>query len=257
MSRQSGSEQQRFLDINKASWDRIARSTKGRTALPDYGPLCPDEDELKLLGDVSNKKVVELGCGDGQSLAYLHARGAGELWGLDLSPEQVRNASARASTEGFSATLCCSAMEHDPGIPHDYFDLALSLYALGWAVDIHAALGNVASYLRPGGVFVFSWEHPFFSCLKSDRERLYVDRSYSQVGAVQSRSWNGDPIVMQARKLSDFLNAVIDSGLVLERIVEGELREQSRDRDYPRRWYNKERARLVPTTLIVKARKSP
>jgi SAM-dependent methyltransferase len=256
MGEEGDSEQRRFLAVNEASWNKIAAGTKGRTALPSYGPLCPDENELKLLGDLQGKVIVELGCGDGHSLAYLHDQGAEELHGLDLSKEQIRNATELALEKEFPASLYCSPMEQDPGIPHDYFDVAVSLYALGWSVDLDTTLGHVVNYLRPGGILVFSWEHPVFSCLKMQDKRMYMERSYSEVGVSETLSWNGDPIVMHKRKISTFINAVAKCGLVVDQIVEGEMREPSETAgDYPRRWYSQDRAKLMPTTLIVKAHK--
>lgn len=256
MGDEGDSDQQRFLAVNEASWDKIAAGSKGRTALPSYGPLCPDENELKLLGDLQGKVIVELGCGDGHSLAYLHAQGAEELHGLDLSKEQIRNATELALEKEFPASLYCSPMEQDPGIPHDYFDVAVSLYALGWSVDLDATLEHVANYLRPGGILVFSWEHPVFSCLKMQDKRMYMERSYSEVGASETLSWNGDPIVMHKRKISTFINAVAKCGLIVDQIVEGDMREPTESAgDYPRRWYSQDRAKLMPTTLIVKAHK--
>jgi hypothetical protein len=62
---------------------------------------------------------------------------------------------------------------------------------------------------------------------------------------------------MHTRKVSTFLNALIDAGFLVERIIEGDLREQGLGQsDFPHRWYSKSRARLMPTTLIVKARKA-
>jgi SAM-dependent methyltransferase len=256
MADSGDSDQQRYLDINAKSWDKIAKGTKGRTALPSYGPLCPDENELKLLGDVRGKCVIELGCGDGKSLHYLHEQGAEELHGLDLSPEQIKNATDLALEREFPASLYCAGMETDPGIPHDYFDIAISLYALGWSVDLEATLQHVANYLRSGGILVFSWEHPVFSCLKMHEDRMCMERSYSEVGASETLSWDGDPIVMHTRKISSFVNAVAGAGLVMDAMIEGDMREPSSTAaDYPRRWYSQDRAKLMPTTLIIKAHK--
>ncbi len=250
------SDQLRYLVVNEASWNKIAAGSKGRTALPSYGPLCPDENELQLLGDLRGKSVIEIGCGDGKSLAYLHAQGATELHGLDLSKEQIRNATELALETEFPASLYCSPMEQDPGIPHDCFDLAISLYALGWSVDLDATLAHIVNYLRPGGILVFSWEHPVFSCLKLKAGRLEMERSYSEVGASESLSWDGDAIVMHKRKISTFINSVASCGLVLDKIIEGDMREPTEfSGDYPRRWYSQDRAKLMPTTLIVKAHK--
>ncbi len=247
---------QRFLAINRASWDKIAAQYKGRTALPLYGPLAPAEDELQLLGDVQGLRVIEIGCGSGHSLAYLHACGAAELWGLDLSSEQIRTAGETAKEHGFSPRLFCCPMEANPGIPAGYFDLAVSIYALGWSVDLRATLGHIMRYLRPGGRLVFSWEHPVYSCLKTTPQQIVLDRSYSDEGPIEKLSWKGEPIVMHARKVSTFLNALIETGFGIEKVIEGDLREQKTgEADFPHRWYSKRRARMMPTTLIVKARK--
>ncbi|WP_257391849.1 hypothetical protein [Mesobacillus jeotgali] len=37
------------LTINKKSWDQVAQNFFGRTALPEYGPFAPKEDEMNLL----------------------------------------------------------------------------------------------------------------------------------------------------------------------------------------------------------------
>ncbi len=61
----------------------------GGTALPEYGPLAPTEDDLRLLEATPDLRALELGCGSGHSLRYLAERGARELWGIDLSPVQI------------------------------------------------------------------------------------------------------------------------------------------------------------------------
>ncbi len=249
-------ERECYLALNEASWDKVAHTTKGRTALPHYGPLCADENALGLLGDVRGKRIVELGCGDGKSLLYLHQRGAAEVCGLDLAGEQITNARALCDTHGVPASLFHAPMEDNPGIALGHYDIALSLYALGWSVDLDASLDRIASYLRPGGMLVFSWEHPMFRCLKSRGKELVMQHSYSDEGPIESMSWNGAPIVMHARKLSTFLNSIIVAGLRIEQVIEADLCESETGlRDYPRRWYSKDRAKLMPTTIIVKARK--
>src|SRR5215210_5224647 len=82
-------EAARALAINRAGWDRVARSFHGGTALPEYGPLAPTEDTLRLLDGLPDLRALELGCGSGHSLLFLARRGARELWGLDLSRVQI------------------------------------------------------------------------------------------------------------------------------------------------------------------------
>lgn len=150
-----------IISQNQASWDAIANSFFGVTALPIYGCLCPAEDELHLFPELQDKKVLDIGCGSGHSLKWCVDRGAKELWGLDLSTNQLQNAEQFLSENGYSPKLFNSPMEQNPGLPQHYFDVVYSIYAIGWTVDLQTTLNNISSYLKKDGVFIFSWDHPF------------------------------------------------------------------------------------------------
>lgn len=73
---------------NTNFWDTIGSEFLGATALPYYGSFVTEE-KLQLFGDVTNKKLLEIGCGNGHSLKYIIDKGASELWGTDISPMQL------------------------------------------------------------------------------------------------------------------------------------------------------------------------
>jgi SAM-dependent methyltransferase len=245
---------QNMLDANREGWDRIAARGHGRTALPRWGPLTQTEDELHVLGDLAGAKVVEMGCGTGDSLVYLARHGAAELWGLDISPVQIASARALVAAQGVEARLFASAMEHDPGIPHGYFDLAVSVFSLGWAVDLGRAMGNVAAYLREGGRLVFSWEHPVFNALDSAADGVVkFARPYHQEGVVDGLSWAGIPIVLHARTIGTYVTALARAGFEIARMVEGAYRPEQGEVHYSHRWFSDQKARIVPTTMLIEA----
>jgi len=64
------------------SWDTMADTWFGSTALPVYGCLAPTEAQLKLFPDLGDKKVLDIGCGSGHSLKWCGENGASELWGV-------------------------------------------------------------------------------------------------------------------------------------------------------------------------------
>ena len=74
-----------ILTKNKSSWDAIADSFFGITALPKYGCLCTTEDELHLFPDLSDKNFLDIGFGSGHSLKWCGDQSPTELWGLDIS----------------------------------------------------------------------------------------------------------------------------------------------------------------------------
>ncbi len=250
-------DKERMLGINKQGWDQNAEKFYGEAALPRYGPLAQTEKELNLIGEVAGQSVLEIGCGSGHSLLYLAERGATELWGLDLSHAQIEFATTLLSERGYQPQLFESPMEENPGLPLNHFDLVISIYALGWTADLPRTLSRIAAYLKPGGRLVFSWEHPAFRCFDFDGYQFIIRRSYHDEGPELHESWLGVPIVQHPRKLSTYINSLIEAGLTIERVVESPVDPswaQGRH-DSPAYWYSVERAELIPTTFIIKARK--
>lgn len=207
------------LKINKQSWDEAAHRFFGRNPLPEYGPLAPSEDELNLFGDVTNLKVLEIGCGSGHSLKYMDERHAGELWGLDLSTKQVDTAKILLENCTFPVRLFESAMEDDLGLPHDYFDIIFSIFALGWTTDLDKTLSNVNKYLKQGGLFIFSWEHPLYNRVDKLDGILTFNKSYHEEGPYDHEAWSQSAI-MQQYKLSTYINSLINKGFKIEKVIE-------------------------------------
>jgi len=251
------SDPEDVLAVNRAGWDRVAPRFYGGTALPSYGPLAPTEETLRLLDPRPGMRVLELGCGSGHSLRWLAERGAAEVWGLDLSAVQIAFAADVLREFQPNVRLFHSPMEVDPGIPAGHFDLVLSIYGLGWTTDLPATLALVAAYLKPGGCFVFSGEHPAYGCLSHADGRYVFARPYTAEGPEAHGSWKGVRIVTQRRTLGTFVSEVARAGLRVEALVEGGLDTTLATEEHadPARWYTIERARLMPTTFVVKARK--
>ncbi len=249
-----------ILSINQKGWNEVAPMFYGGTGLPKYGPLAGTENELNLIPDLDGKKVLELGCGSGHTLAFLgETKNANELWGLDISEQQIRFAKEFLEEKNILAKLLLASMDENPGIPENYFDLVVSIYSLGWTPDLSHTLELIYSYLKPGGVFLFSWEHPAYRslCYEDSIGKYIFEDSYLDEGPILDRSWKGVEIVINHRKLSTYLNAVLQSGLVIEQVIESEPNiDLAREQDFaPERWYSIPRAQLIPTTFIVKAYK--
>jgi hypothetical protein len=80
---------------------------------------------------------------------------------------------------------------------------------------------------------------------------------YGAEGGTEHTSWKGVPIVIQHRTLGTFITEIARSGLRIEALVEGELNADLAKEAHadPARWYSVARARMMPTTFIIKARK--
>src|SRR4029450_8288836 len=129
-------EHETALATNRKGWNHVAKYFHGSTALPEYGPLAPTEDTLRLLDEPTDACVLEIGCGSGHSLRYLADRGARELWGLDLSSTQIAFAEETLRSCASRVRLIESPMEVNPVILQNHFDLVVSIYGLGWTTDL-------------------------------------------------------------------------------------------------------------------------
>lgn len=242
-----------ILQVNKTYWNETADSWFGVTALPQYGVQFVTEEELNLFGDVTGKKMLEIGCGSGHSLKYHADRKAGELWGLDLSQKQLENAEKYLSENNYFPKLICAAMEEESNIPQNYFDVVYSIYAIGWASDLEKVFRRIASYLKKGGMFIFSWKHPLHGCVVVEEGELIFKKSYFD------EEWyttivDDMEILLPNRKISTYINAMTSAGFIIESMIEqtnektlqmtGEINDRSK------------KAQKLPLSFVFKARKA-
>jgi SAM-dependent methyltransferase len=236
---------------NSFYWDTKGNDFLGAIVLPFYGAFV-SEEKCQLFGDVSGKKMLEIGCGNGQSLQYQGERKASELWAVDISEKQIEKATQHLKACGLSAKLICSPMEEECGLPVDYFDFVYSIYAIGWTTDLEGTFCRIASYLKKDGVFIFSWSHPIHKCVVAENNMLafkkcYFDESWYSV------SLDEGALTLSDRKLSTYVNALAKAGFVIEQMIEQSDDEILQSWDDNSNFAKK--AKMLPVTFVVKARK--
>ncbi len=236
-------------ETNSFYWDTKGNDYLGAIVLPFYGAFV-SEEKHQLFGDVSGKKMLEIGCGNGQSLQYQGDRKASELWGMDISEKQIEKAMQHLTSCGLSAKLICSPMEEECGIPKDYFDFVYSIYAIGWTTDLEGTFRRIASYLKKDGVFIFSWSHPIHKCVAAENNRLAFKKCYFDESWYSAALDDGE-LTLSDRKLSTYVNALAKAGFLIEQMIEESDDHiiQTRDSEFARK------AKMLPVTFVMKARK--
>ncbi|WP_341202463.1 class I SAM-dependent methyltransferase [Planomicrobium okeanokoites] len=246
-----------ILTQNQKSWNTVAGHFNGIDALPSFGPFTQTDEELQLFEAIQDKKVLDIGCGSGHSLAYMKAQGAEELWGVDFSEKQIDT--AKETLRGLQANLHCAAMEEDIALPKEYFDVVYSIYAIGWTTDLDSTFKLIYSYLKPGGYYLFSWDYPFYPHLNSKNGLISLTGSYQAEGMTRYDNFKGEdaPVVIPQRKFSTYLNSLIKSGFTIEEVVETDVPLQLKniEPEVSDRYYSLYKAQKFPTTMIIKARK--
>lgn len=128
---------------------------------------------------------------------------------------------------------------------------ALPYPTMAWTVDLGKTLANICSYLKPGGVFVFSWEHPLHSRIQLEGDACLLHKSYLEEGAYDHEKWTASA-VMQQYKFGTYLNELERAGFCVENVIEDVLLPAEPESVNQNSWYTYEKAQRVPATMIIK-----
>ena len=149
---------------NRAVWDRKSDEYQQLNAAfigrpePRWGMWQLAESELCVLGDVSGKDVLELGCGAAQWSILLAQQGA-RMVGLDNSARQLEHARGLMAAAGVDFPLVNSGAEEVP-LPDASFDVVFCDHGAMTFADPYLTVPEVARLLRPSGLFAFSHSSP-------------------------------------------------------------------------------------------------
>jgi len=180
---------------------------------------------MRLLPDVSRKRVLDLGCGMGQLAQHLATAGAAQVIAVDISERMLALAAAEHAHP--RVTYQREAIER-AAFPPGRFDLVVSSLAVHYIEDYGELMRRVASWLTPGGALVYSTEHPIYTAidpatgwtLDENGQRLHwaLDR-YGDEGW-RAQRWFVDGVRKYHRTVATLVNGLVDAGLIVERVLE-------------------------------------
>lgn len=223
--------------VNRQAWDSIRRQRneglidKHHDVAADIlaGKTSLTAMQRELAGDVTGKRLLDLGCGDGfELLEWVHAGAL--VVGVDNSPEQLAAAQRAADRLGVSCQLVLADLLNLPAdLLRAEFDLVFSAWVTTWIGDLPRWFSNVYQALKPGGLFLLSGGHPLTAFFAEQRQGEKTRASYYEEGpfyaqADQSAIWNpaGDPYntIEWQPTLSSIVTAVAQSGLQITHLLE-------------------------------------
>jgi len=214
---------------------------------------CPEglrEADAHLLGDVTGRRVLEIGCGSAPCARWLRQAGA-DVVALDLSAGMLARAAVLNRATGLDVPL----LQADAGalpLADESLDLACSAFGgLPFVTDVAGALTEVARVLRPGGRFVASVNHPMRWPFPDspDPEDLQVISSYFDRTPYVETDEHGNTVYAEHhRTVGDWVRAVVGSGLVLDDLLEPEW-TPGRTQNWGQ--WSPARGALIPGTLIL------
>ncbi|MCU0311544.1 MAG: class I SAM-dependent methyltransferase [Acidimicrobiales bacterium] len=221
----------------------------GDPELPDdvvvYGPDIADEDELRLIGHVSGKRLLVLGAGGGQAAVALAGQGAHVIV-VDNDHRALDEARDRADRLERRLELHHGDLADLAFIRADTVDGVVSVYELGRQSDLDRVLRQAHRVLRTGGALTCSLPHPAFLLLEPR-----ADDPFRVVHTYLDRSPRGeDAAVVYPRSLAEVFGAFHRANFRVDAVLEPGPTPQG-----GRRRYWSEAMRRVPATLVLRARK--
>lgn len=111
----------------------------------------------KLLRTVTLDKsscVLDIGCGNGKMLEYIHNKTGAKIYGFDYSETAIESAHKRMSNIGnFMVSLIGEA-----DYPSDKFDLITSMDTIYFAIDMVTFVAQIYNWLKKGGSFICGYQ---------------------------------------------------------------------------------------------------
>lgn len=241
-----------LLAMPTPDWARFTLARTGADDLPDdvvYGACIPTEGELKLIGDVAGRRVLDLGCGAGHNAVRLASAGA-KVIAVDPSAEQLEQARAAAETAGVKVELHQADLHELAFIRADGVDVALSAYALAGVADLARVLRQVHRVLRQEAPLVLSLPHPALELVGPGApDPLRIRRPWFDA---EPRPWESGQVsgTDHPRTIANVFTTLSRNNYRVDSLLEPQADPGRRPAGG---WADV--LRWVPPTLIVRARK--
>ncbi|MCU1644416.1 MAG: class SAM-dependent methyltransferase [Nocardia sp.] len=220
----------RWWDADAAAYHETHADFLGVDSAAGEFVWCPEglhEGDWRFLGDIVDKRILEIGCGSAPCSRWLAAHGAHPV-GLDISRQMLERGLAAMEAGGPRVPLVQAGAEELP-FADASFDLACSAFGgVPFVADSARVMREVARVLRPGGRWVFSVNHPMRWIFPDDpgpeglRAAIpYFDRTpYVELDA------DGEPTYVEHhRTVGDRVREIVAAGLTLVDLVEPEWPE--------------------------------
>ena len=178
-----------------------------------------------MMPDLKGKKVLDLGCGFGEHCRQFVNRGAEKVVGIDISEKMLEV--ARVENCDPKITYLNMPME-DIAALQDTFDIVISSLAFHYVEDFEGVIRNIHNLLKENGIFIFSQENPLCTCHSGGNRwtrdengnKLHLNLADYGVEGERKTVWFVDDVKKYHRTFSTIVNALIEAGFTIEKMIE-------------------------------------
>lgn len=200
-----------------AGYSQLPRQVQGLEGAPEWRAI------KAMLPPLRDKRVADLGCGFGWTSRWMRQNGAASVTGIDLSEKMIGRARADTSDSQISYRIAdLETLE----LSDDSFELIYSALTFHYVENFSRLLGMIYKALVNGGTLVFTIEHPIFMAASqpgwfddADGRKTWPVNGYSIEGERRT-NWFADGVLKYHRTMGTTINALIQSGFVIDHIEE-------------------------------------
>jgi len=188
---------------------------------------CIESPEMiRMVGDVKNKRIIDLGCGFGDHAEKFSEQGAREILGLDISKKLIELANEKGLTH---AKFIVHDLNKRFPAKSNHYDIAVSSLTIHYLKEIDHFFKETHRVLKKGGFFVFSTQNPLTDSLIMKKydlgyERIFGYKKNSKTGkrevfgdyyyeGPRTEDWGGGvKIKMYKRTYETLIKAIVRNG---------------------------------------------
>ena len=220
---------------------------------PDSANILEEKPAFfSLSPDLTEKTVLDLGCGYGENCSRFFEMGAKSVLGIDISRKMLQI----ARTENPNTQFTLVDM-NDLSSIKETFDVIFSSLAVHYIENFDRFIASVFSLLNDDGYFIFSQEHPLTtapfegaSWNKNEDGSVHYKLTDYAINGERKTHWIIDGVVKYHRTFSFIANTLTNNGFVIEKMLEPIPTQETIER-LPS--YTKDLHK--PNFLLIKARK--
>ena len=171
---------------------------------------------LGMAGDLSGKRVLDAGCGEGH-VARLFARHGAEVVAADISPRLLEHARHLEARNPHGIEFVEADLAEGLPLHRGAFDLATANMMLDDCEDLAGVLCGIAGALKPDGRLLLSMNNPYALVTRGKVHHYFASGPLTQTFGTERPEFE---VPFYYRTFQQWVTAISQAGFLLRTLVD-------------------------------------
>jgi ubiquinone/menaquinone biosynthesis C-methylase UbiE len=174
------------------------------------------KEVTKLIENPKGKYILFAGCGDAEEARELIEKGA-KVTGIDISDKCINLAKKKFPNQEFRV------MDFEKTTFKDgNFDTIVAIFAVMYKASLASVLKEFKRLIKKDDCIIIVVPHPIRKMIKYNKMDYYVSGKQIEI-------WKGNKRFNYYRTMEEYINAITESGLKLDKIYEPRSPKENKD----------------------------